>query len=556
MKISGQIIDIRDRRIYAGEVVVENGKISAINELETAPEQFILPGFIDAHVHIESSMLAPSRFAELAVKQGTVATVSDPHEIANVLGVEGVKFMIENGKTVPFHFFFGAPSCVPATPFETAGFSVSSTETAELMRNPDIWYLGEMMNFPGVVFDDGEVHAKIKAALDEGKPVDGHAPLLSGDQLKKYAAAGISTDHECTNIEEAEEKIKLGMKILIREGSAARDFDMLYPLIDQYPNEVMICTDDCHPDELMRGHINVKVKKAIDRGMDLFNVLQVACINPVEHYRLPVGTLKVGDNADFVVIGSWRDMDVQQVLISGEKVFDDGRVLIESKPFVPINNFSRKEVMSSDFAVEAKGNKIKVIVAKDGELLTESEIASARIENGCIVPDVENDILKITVLNRYDNSKPAVAFIRGIGIKQGALACSIAHDSHNLIAVGTSDEAIAGALNKIIESKGGLAAVDAKSSEHLALPLAGLMSDRKGEEVAALYHALNRKAAEMGSPLRAPFMTLAFMALLVIPKLKLSDKGLFDGTNFAFTALCEVYTSHSETNTSHSDEGL
>lgn len=546
MKISGQIIDIRARRIYAGEVVVENGKISAISELETAPEQFILPGFIDAHVHIESSMLAPSRFAELAVKQGTVATVSDPHEIANVLGVEGVKFMIENGKTVPFHFFFGAPSCVPATPFETAGFSLSSTETAELMRNPDIWYLGEMMNFPGVVFDDPEVHAKIKASLDAGKPVDGHAPMLSGDQLKKYAAAGISTDHECTNINEAEEKIKLGMKILIREGSAARDFDMLYPLIDKYPNEVMLCTDDCHPDELMRGHINVKVKKAIERGMDLFNVLQVACINPVEHYNLPIGTLKSGDNADFIVVGSWRDMDVQQVYISGEKVFDDGKVLIESRPFIPINNFSRTKVLPSDFLVEAKGCKIKVIVAKDGELLTESAIAIAKAEDGNIVPDVENDILKITVLNRYDNSKPAVAFIKGIGIKHGALACSIAHDSHNLIAVGTSDEAIAKALNKIIESKGGLAAVDSISSEHLALPLAGLMSDRKGEEVAALYHALNQKAAEMGSPLRAPFMTLAFMALLVIPKLKLSDKGLFDGTTFSFTPLCEVYTSHSE----------
>ncbi|HBG70231.1 MAG: adenine deaminase [Bacteroidetes bacterium GWF2_43_63] len=537
MTISGQIIDIRNRRIFAGEVVVENGKIAAINELETAPEQFILPGFIDAHVHIESSMLAPSRFAELAVKQGTVATVSDPHEIANVLGVEGVKFMIENGKSVPFNFFFGAPSCVPATPFETAGFSINAAQTAELMRNPDIWYLGEMMNFPGVIFDDPEVHAKIKAALDAGKPVDGHAPMLSGEQLIKYAKAGISTDHECTNIEEAEEKIKLGMKILIREGSAARDFDMLYTLIDKYPNDVMLCTDDCHPDELMRGHINVKVKNAIERGMDLFNVLQVACVNPVQHYHLPVGTLNTGDNADFIVIGSWRDMDVQQVYIKGEKVYNEGEVLIESKAFTPINNFSRQAVSASDFVVEAKGENIKVIIAKDGELLTESAVVKAKLEAGNIVSDVEEDILKITVLNRYDNSKPAIGFIKGIGIQRGALACSVAHDSHNLIAVGTDDEMLAAALNKIIASKGGLAAVDAISSEHLALPLAGLMSDRKGEEVAAYYHALNQKAAEMGSPLRAPFMTLAFMALLVIPKLKLSDKGLFDGTAFSFTEL-------------------
>jgi len=555
MNISGQIIDIAGRRIFAGEVVVENGKIVTINELESAPEQFILPGFIDAHVHIESSMLAPSRFAELAVRQGTVATVSDPHEIANVLGVDGVKFMIANGKTVPFHFFFGAPSCVPATPFETAGFSINAAETAELMRDPDIWYLGEMMNFPGVVFDDPEVHAKIKAALDAGKPVDGHAPMLSGDQLTKYAKAGISTDHECTNIEEAEEKIKLGMKILIREGSAARDFDMLYTLIDKYPNDVMLCTDDCHPDELLRGHINVKVKKAIDRGMDLFNVLQTACINPVLHYHLPVGTLNPGDNADFIVVGNWREMDVQQVYIGGVKVVEDGKVLIESKPFIPINNFVRTAVTPADFTVTAQSDKIKVIVARDGELLTESEVHNAKINNGLLVSDVENDILKMTVLNRYDNSKPAVAFIKGIGIKRGALACSVAHDSHNLIAVGTDDEMIASALNKIIETKGGLSAVDNISSEHLSLPLAGLMSDRKGEEVAAFYHALNQKAAEMGSPLRAPFMTLAFMALLVIPKLKLSDKGLFDGTTFAFTPLCEVYTSHSES-TSHSDEEL
>ena len=538
MNITGQIIDILGRRIFAGEVVVEHGKIVAVNELDSAPEQFILPGFIDAHVHIESSMLAPSRFAELAVRQGTVATVSDPHEIANVLGVEGVKFMIANGKTVPFHFFFGAPSCVPATPFETAGFSINAAETAELMNDPDIWYLGEMMNFPGVVFDDPEVHAKIKAALDAGKPVDGHAPLLSGDQLIKYAKAGISTDHECTNIEEAEEKIKLGMKILIREGSAARDFDMLYPLIDAHPNDVMLCTDDCHPDELLRGHINIKVKKAIERGMDLFHVLQVACINPVQHYHLPLGTLNVGDSADFIVVGNWREMNVQQVFIGGEKVVDDGVVLIESKPFAPINNFARTAVTPNDFAVAAQGEKIKVIVARDGELLTESEVHDAKIENGLLVSDVENDILKITVVNRYNNSKPATAFIKGIGIKHGALACSVAHDSHNLIAIGTDDNMLAAALNKIIESKGGLAAVDGVSEEHLALPLAGLMSDRKGEEVAALYHALNQKAAEMGSPLRAPFMTLAFMALLVILKLKLSDKGLFDGTTFSFTSLC------------------
>jgi len=537
MKINGQIIDIYNHRIFPGEIVVENGTIQEINELERAAEQFIMPGFIDSHVHIESSMLAPSRFAELAVRHGSVAAVSDPHEIANVLGIKGVNFMIENGKTVPFYFFFGAPSCVPATPFESAGHVINSSDIKTLINNPDIWYLGEMMNFPGVITGDTEVHEKLKAAIEADKPIDGHAPLLTGENIKKYVSAGISTDHECVDIGEAEEKIKLGMKILIREGSAARDFDNLYPLIDKYPTQVMLCTDDCHPDELMRGYINKKAAKAIERGCNLFNVLRAACINPIEHYKLPCGRLRVGDSADFVIVGNWRKMDVRQVFIKGEKVFSDDTVLFESKPIDLINNFNRTEVSASDFAVEAKSKLIKIIVAKDGELLTESETAVAKTENGLIIPDIENDVLKITVLNRYENSKPAVAFIKGFGLKQGAIAGSIAHDSHNLIAVGTSDHTIANALNKVISTKGGLAAIDEISSEYLPLPLAGLMSDRTGEEVAAFYHALNQKASEMGSSLKAPFMTLAFMALLVIPRLKLSDKGLFDGMDFEFTSL-------------------
>ncbi|NLL28537.1 MAG: adenine deaminase [Bacteroidales bacterium] len=537
MKVSGRIIDIPNRRIFAGEITVENGKIASIEELEMAPEHFIMPGFIDSHVHIESSMVSPSNFAEIAVKHGTVATISDPHEIANVMGIEGVDFMIKNGKTVPFKFFFGAPSCVPSTSFETAGYTVDAEQVAKLMSSPDIWFLAEMMNSVGVVNDDKEIMDKIQSAIKVGKPIDGHAPLLSGEQLDKYVNAGISTDHECTNIEEAEEKISKGMKILIREGSAARDFDALYPLIDKYPNEVMLCTDDCHPDELMRGHINVKVKKAIELGVDLFKILQVACLNPVKHYKIPVGTLNVGDAADFIIVDDWRKMNVEQVYINGNLVFDEGKTLFESSPFVPINNFSRNKVSIEDIALNASSENIKVMVAKDGELLTDQILAKAKIENGKAVSDIENDILKIVVFSRYDNTKPGIGFIKGIGIKNGALACSVAHDSHNIIAVGTSDEHLVKAINKIVEGKGGLCAIDDASCEYLPLPLAGLMSDRKAQEVAAFYSVVNQKAKEMGTMLRAPFMTLAFMPLLVIPKLKISDKGLFDASKFEFTSV-------------------
>ncbi len=537
MIVSGQIVDIRARRIFSGEVLVEAGKIVAIRKTENAPQQFIMPGFIDSHVHIESSMLVPAQFAELALLNGTVATVSDPHEIANVLGVDGVKFMIENGKTVPLKFFFGAPSCVPATAFETSGFAIDSAQTAALLNDNDIWYLGEMMNFPGVVFDDPEVHAKIKASLAVGKPVDGHAPLLVGEQLAKYAAAGISTDHECTNIAEAEEKLKLGMKILIREGSAARDFDMLFPLIDKYPDHVMLCTDDCHPDELQKGHINIKVKKAIANGAHIFNVLKAACLNPVEHYKLPVGTLRVGDAADFLVVNDLKNFEIVRVFVDGKLVVENAKTLFEVNPCLTLNNFSRETISLQQIEIQAKSKKVRTIVARDGELLTESEVFDAKIEDGKAVSDVENDVLKIVVACRYSNNAPAIGFIKGIGLKKGALACSIAHDSHNLIAVGTSDEEICNALNKVIESKGGLAATDGNSAVHLPLPVAGLMSDQSGNEVAALYHHLNMKAAELGSTLRAPFMTLAFMALLVIPALKLGDKGLFDATKFEFTDL-------------------
>ncbi|PLW92897.1 MAG: adenine deaminase [Marinilabiliales bacterium] len=537
MIIQGQIVDVFNRTTFPGEVHVENGRIQKIVKTDSAPQQYIMPGFVDSHVHIESSMLSPARFAEMAVKHGTLATVSDPHEISNVMGVEGLNFMIENSKTVPLQFFFGAPSCVPATAFETSGANIDAAQIAELMQRDDVWYLGEMMNFPGVVFDDPEVHAKINASLAAGKPVDGHAPLLAGDDLRKYAAAGITTDHECTNIEEARAKIDLGMKVLIREGSAARDFDALWPLIDSNPNEVMLCTDDCHPDELQERHINLLATKALENGADIYNVLMASAVNPVQHYKLPLGLMREGDSADFIVVEDLKNFGLIESYMKGERIFANGQAAFKAESSAHPNRFERGKITSEAIALKAEKSKIKLIEAGDGDLLTRSSIADIKIENVMAVSDPEHDILKIVVASRYDNNPPSIGFIRGFNLKQGALACSIAHDSHNLIAVGVSDEDITRALNLVVESKGGLAAVSENEQVHLPLEIAGLMADAPGEQVAASYKVLNDFAAKNGSKLKAPYMTMAFMALLVIPELKLGDKGLFDGLKFEFTSL-------------------
>lgn len=537
MIIQGQIVDVFARTTYPGEIQIDNGRIAEIRKTESAPERYIMPGFVDSHVHIESSMLSPARFAEMAVKHGTLATVSDPHEISNVMGIEGLNFMIENAKTVPMQFFFSAPSCVPATAFETSGANIDAAQIAELMKREDIWYLGEMMNYPGVIYDDAEVHAKIKASLAAGKPVDGHAPLLMGDDLKKYADAGISTDHECTNIEEARAKIALGVKVLIREGSAARDFDALWPLIDSNPNEVMLCTDDCHPDELQKRHINLLATHALENGADIYNVLMASAINPVLHYKLPLGLLREGDSADFIVVEDLKNFRLIESYMKGDRIFANGSATFSAGFSDHPNKFLRQKIKISDIELKAEKSKIKVIEAGDGDLLTRSSVVEVKVENGMVISDPERDILKIVVASRYDNNPPAIGFIKGFNLKKGALASSIAHDSHNLIAVGVDDEEIAEVLNMVIKSKGGLAAVSGDEKIHLPLEIGGLMADAPGEEIAASYKALNEFAARCGSGLKAPYMTMAFMALLVIPELKLGDKGLFDGLKFEFTSL-------------------
>lgn len=537
MKIQGQIVDIPNKRIFSGEITVTNGKISAIEEVSHNKQQFILPGFVDAHIHIESSMLVPSEFARIAVNHGTVATVSDPHEIANVLGIEGVEFMINNGKQTPFKFNFGAPSCVPATTFESAGAVIDSEGIRELMANPDILYLAEMMNYPGVLFDDEEVLKKIAWAKHYNKPVDGHAPGLRGNDLTKYIQAGISTDHECFTYEEGLEKLQKGMKVLIREGSAAKNFDALIDLLPEHFENMMFCSDDKHPDDLLLGHINQLCARSVAKGFDVFQILQMACINPVKHYNLSVGLLQVNDAADFIVVEDLTHFKTLKTVINGEVVFDNGKSLIPHTKFEILNNFNTSKKQVSDFRIESSAKQIRVIEALEGQLVTNESIEDALIENGNLISNIEKDILKMTVVNRYNNDKPSIAFIKNFGLKSGAIASSVGHDSHNIIAVGATDEAICKAVNLIIENKGGICAVSEKDSHIVSLPVAGIMSDQDAKTIGEAYGKLDNVAKQLGSTLNAPYMTLSFMALLVIPSLKLSDKGLFDGNSFKFTPL-------------------
>lgn len=535
MEHAGQIVDLYERRIYPGAIITqEDGTIVRIEERPSAPATYLMPGFVDAHVHIESSMLVPSQFAKLAVRHGTVATVSDPHEIANVLGKEGVYFMISDGETVPFKFYFGAPSCVPATPFETAGATIDVDDVSELLDDPRVRYLSEMMNFPGVVQGDPSILAKINAAIARGKPVDGHAPLLGGDDLATYVKAGIETDHECTSLVEAREKQQLGMKILIREGSAARNYAALSPLLAECPDDLMFCSDDKHPDELVRGHINTLAARAVADGYDLFDVLTAACLNPVEHYGLPVGGMRPGDPADFIRVHDLRTFTVAETWIDGALVANDHGATFSTAEAAQPNQFNAVPISPRDIKLWAESETARVIVARDGELITDWDVAEIADDDGTVSSDVDADLLKIVVINRYQPSKPAVALIRGFGLKSGAIASSVAHDSHNVVVVGVSDEAICKAANGVIQQQGGISVASAKGVEVLPLPVAGLMSTLSGEQVAASYEKLDGAAKALGSSLRAPFMTLSFMALLVIPYLKLSDKGLFDGSQFKF----------------------
>lgn len=531
-KISGNIVDLVSNIVYPGTLVIADGRIVDITRDERDYSNFIIPGLIDAHIHIESSMLTPAEFARIAVTHGTVAVVTDPHEIANVLGIEGIRYMIENGKQVLFKFFFGAPACVPATSFETAGAELSTAQIEELFKEDQLKFLSEMMNYPGVISDDPEVTAKIEIARKYHKPIDGHAPGLKGEELRKYVQAGITTDHEAFQLEEGLEKIKAGMKILIREGTAAKNFSALHPLFSDYSDECMFCCDDKHPNDLVQGHINELVKLALKKGYDKMKVLKCATVNPVKHYGLEVGLLQKGDPADLVVIDNFEAFNILETYINGVLVAKQRSSLVPKVKSSIINNFMAKPQRPEDFIIKADTDEIDVIEAIDGELVTNWLKINPKVEHGYITTDPERDILKISVINRYREEKPAVAFIKNFGLKEGAIASSVAHDSHNIVAVGVSNEALARAVNLIIENRGGLAIIGGSFVDVLPLPVAGLMSVEDGNRVAEDYQRIASKAKLLGSKLKDPFMTMSFMTLLVIPELKISDRGLFDGKSF------------------------
>lgn len=538
-RLSANLVLCGERRIAAAEIVWRDGVIESVRELggEVADLPYLLPGFIDAHVHVESSLLPPAEFARLAVRHGSVAAVSDPHEIANVLGLDGVKYMLDNARQTPFKFCFGAPSCVPATGFETAGGVLDAQAVGKLLAGGQVGYLSEVMNYPGVLQGDPDLVAKLAAAKACGLPIDGHAPGVTGDDIVRYAAAGITTDHECSSLAEAEAKLACGMHILIREGSAARNFEALHPLISRYPDKVMLCSDDKHPDDLQAGHIDRLAARAIAYGHDLFDVLQCACLNPAAHYRLPVGQLRLGDSMDAVLVEDLQALKPLKTWINGQLVAEDGRSLLPRVAAPAVNRFQAAKLQPVAFALAAPNGKVRVIEALDGELLTRQLQMQPKVENGLLQADTERDLLWLVVVNRYRPAPPAVALIKGFGLRRGALAGSVAHDSHNLIAVGADIESVCRAVNGLIDSQGGLACVADGVFHGLPLPIAGLMSDEDGDWVAARYAELDALAKRLGTPLRAPFMTLSFMALLVIPELKLSDRGLFDSQHFGF---CEL----------------
>ena len=549
-KIKGHIVDVVRREIYDGELVIEGEKIVEVKRCELPerekPWPYLMPGFIDGHVHIESSMIVPHKFARIAVSHGTIGVIADPHEIGNVLGVEGVNYMIRSGREAHFNFLFGAPSCVPAVggDIETCGKVIDVKDTEALMARDDIGFLGEMMNYPGVLADDKEVMAKIKAALRNGKPVDGHAPGLTGHQRDRYAAAGITTDHECSTLDEGRSCIKAGMKVIIREGSAAKDYQLLSPLIKESPNMVMFCTDDCHPDDFVRGHINLIVKRALADGYDLWDVLQAACVNAQKHYKQMWGLLQVGDPATFITVDRISPhFRVESTVIRGKEVFNynaslpsdqsnkDDHILDLNFP----NNFVAVPITADDIDIDLKpGDTVHIIHASDGSLVTQHDEVEL---TGNPLFDSRypwTAVQKIVVYNRYvPGAKPVVGLVRGFDISEGAIAGSVAHDCHNIVAIGSSDEYLVKAINRIVEMRGGQVVVSPDEMLDIPLPIAGLMAPMSGYEIAFRTLCIQDMVKKIGCKMTSPFITMAFMCLPVIPDIKITDRHLMDTKTFS-----------------------
>lgn len=538
----GKIVDIHNKRIFSGEIIYnENGIKSITEHVGEEYSNYIMPGFIDSHIHIESTMMSPNEFARNVVKNGTVAVLADPHEIANVCGVNGVEYMVENSKDIAFKFYYGVPSCVPATPFEICGGEINPSDIDKLFSTGKYKFLGEFMNVPGIIYDDKDCILKTEISKKHNLPIDGHAPGLSGDDLKKYISAGISTDHEFFSFENSVEKIKAGIKIQVREGSASKDFEDLYELIDLYPDSVMMCTDDSHPKDIIElGHIDKIVKRAISKNLNIFNILKAASANPVNHYNLEVGLLREGDKSDFIIVEDLIEFKVLKTVIDGSTVYENGKSNIEYKCIEPINNFNTRAIVCEDIQVKyPSGKKLKVINVIDGSLVSQKVMLEALVEDNLVISNISEDILKIVLHNRYTNMPVQVGFIKGFGLKKGAFASSVSHDSHNILAIGTNDIDIVNVVNRVVKSKGGLAVCDGEDLEILDLPIAGLMSNLDINTINDSYSRLKLKLKDFGCTLDSAFMTMAFMSLIVIPELKLGSRGLFEYSKFEFVDLFE-----------------
>ncbi|MDY4521351.1 MAG: adenine deaminase [Bacteroidales bacterium] len=535
-------VNVISRSISTAEIKFGD-TIEEINVLKKEPTDglpYCTPGLIDAHVHIESSMLSPQRFAEMVIPHGSVGVVCDPHEIANVLGEDGVRFMIDDAHKSPLNFYFCIPSCVPSTPFETNGAVFGPIQVRNLVD--ECVALAEVMNYPGVVNADPKMMEEIAIAQEAHIPVDGHAPGLMGEDLKKYVAAGVSTDHECYSLSEAKEKIALGMKVLIREGSAARNLDALQSLLKSNPYNVMACTDDAHPDDIReRGHIDKFFLRALEMGISIFDIFQILSVNPVSHYKLDCGLVQVGDKSNFLLLNSLKEFSLRSVILNGQEAYNSVQGLAYDylpNPLKP-NNFVDRSFTDADFQLVAPSNdpKLRVIVQLKDQIVTQSLVWQSKAKAQAEVKsDIDNDIVKIAVVNRYDAQAPVVnGFIKGTGLKSGAMASSIAHDSHNVVIIGADAQSMRLAAEAIFASKGGIVVVnDNAVAGQLELPIAGLMTNDNFNVVADKYQWLIRTAQEkLGVDLSSPFMSMAFMSLLVIPSLKIGDKCLFDVDTFS-----------------------
>lgn len=550
---NARLVNILTRDVTTTNLLIKGLYIAAIgSSYDSAKEVvdldggYVVPGFIDAHLHIESTLLFPPALAEVVTPHGTTTVVNDPHEIANVLGLDGVKMMIDAAASLPCEFLSTAPSCVPVTDMETAGGEITLEDIRQLLLHSRVIGLGEMMNYPGVIDADPVVLGKIAAALDAGKPVDGHAPGLSGKNLQAYLSAGISTDHECITAEEALEKLKYGMKIIIRHGSASSSLAELLPLVnDANASFFMFGSDDREAAELLeKGHINDLLKTAISLGADPFLMLRVATLSAAQHYRLyDRGLLAPGYRADIAVLDDLSGFNVRLVVKDGRIVARQGLLVEPVAEFAPPAKALKTvkllhDLSGSDFRLPAVSGNMPVIGIMPGQLITEKLMQQVTPDSsGNVAAKPEDNLNKIAVVERHKASgRIAVALVRGMGLKEGALASSVAHDSHNIIVVGVEENAIAAAVNEIGRLRGGFVAVDGSGAvkASLPLPIGGLMSLKPAAEVAGEMNKLLQAAEELGSRLPQPFLTMSFLALPVIPSLKITDRGLFDVDSFSF----------------------